>query len=174
MVNAQTLATLGFGLVVVAYLAQLHKIYTRKQSEGISLNGYLVTFVNLLGYIAWSKGSIGGFKFIELGLHVTTLGLILLHAPRTKLDTKSLGVFVTAFIGSLLLIGGLAQAHKSYTHPNTTAVSLLHYLALFVANILYLWVAFLEHERGNVFAGLLVTNLFYMYILRQGITKRLQ
>jgi len=174
VVNAQTLAITGFALVVVAYLAQLYKVYSSKQSSGISLNGYLVTLVNLVSYMAWSKGTIGGFKFVELLLHVSTLLLIYIHAPKMKIDTKSLGVFIAAFIGSLLLIGGLAQAHKSYTHPKDSAVSIIHYLALFMANLLYLGVAFMEGERINVFIGLFVTNLFYMYILRQSITNRLQ
>lgn len=174
MVTAQSLATIGFALVVVAYLAQLYKTYTSKQSSGISINGYLVTLVNLIGYMVWSKGTIGGFKFVELLLHVSTLLLIYIHAPKVKLDTKSLGVFIAAFIGSLLLIGGFAQAHKSYTHPKESAVSIVHYLALFVANLFYLSVAFMENERINVFIGLLVTNLFYIYILRQSITNRLR
>lgn len=174
MVTTQALATTGFTLVVVAYLAQLYKTYTSKQSNGISLNGYLVTLVNLIGYIVWSKGTIGGFKFVELLLHVSTLLLILIYAPKTKIDTKSFGVFVAAFVGSLLLIGGLAQAHKSYTHPHESAVSIIHYLTLFIANLLYLSVAFMEGERINVFIGLFITNIFYMYILRQSVTNRLR
>jgi uncharacterized protein with PQ loop repeat len=170
----ETIAVIGFSLVVTAYLAQLHKIYTCRQSAGISISGYIVTFVNLAGYIVWSKGTIGSFKLIELLLHISTLLLILIYAPQNKIDAKSVCIFIVTFIGSLFLVGGIAQAYKSYTFPHENSVSIIHYLAIFTANLLYLGVAFLENERLNVFAGLLVTNLFYIYILYQSITNRLR
>ncbi|AHJ14197.1 hypothetical protein [Sulfurospirillum multivorans] len=156
---------IGFSLVSLAYVAQLYKIFRTKRSDGIALNGYLVTFITLLSYIFWSKGTIGTAKILELILHTLTFAYIYKHATKATFSKKDLGIFIVALIGSFNLIGGIAQAYKSYRDVAPEDVSFLHYTLIFIANLFFLHVAFLEHERLLVFSGLIVTNIVYSYIL---------
>ncbi|AFL69256.1 hypothetical protein Sulba_1977 [Sulfurospirillum barnesii SES-3] len=166
----------GFALVFMAYLFQLYKTFKTKRGDGIALNGYLVTFITLLGYIFWSKGNIGTVKILELFVHTLTFGYIFSKSKRVRFSKKDTGVFLVALFGSLNLIGGIAQAYKSFQNIAPQDVSFMHYLLIFSANFLFLHVAFLEHDRLAIFVGLIMTNTVYMYILfktAQGITKRL-
>jgi len=166
----------GFFLVFVAYGFQLLKTYRTKRGNGIALNGYLVTFITLLSYIVWSKGSIGSVKILELLLHSLTFAYIFFHSSNIRFSKKDTFVFTVALIGSFNLIGGIAQAYKSFQNIAPSDVSFMHYALIFVANLLFLHVAFLEHERINIITGLLITNGVYMYILfktARSITKRL-
>lgn len=166
----------GFSLVLLAYGFQFYKTYSTKRGDGIALNGYLVTFITLLGYIVWSKGNIGVVKVLELLVHTLTFAYIFSQSKRVAFSKKDMGVFVVALIGSLNLIGGIAQAYKSYQNIAPHDVSFMHYLLIFIANGLFLHVAFVEHERVAIFVGLVVTNTVYMYILFKtatSITKRL-
>ncbi|DAB35873.1 MAG TPA: hypothetical protein CFH80_07865 [Sulfurospirillum cavolei] len=169
---------IGFSFVFLAYFAQLYKIFRTKRSDGIALNGYLVTFITLLSYIAWAKSTIGTAKILELGLHTLTFAYIYKHARRVAFSKKDLGVFAVALLGSFNLIGGIAQAYKSYRALSPQDVSFLHYALIFVANLFFLHVAWYEHERTVVFVGLIVTNVIYSYILFQTsraiVTKRLR
>lgn len=168
---------LGFLLVFLAYLVQLYKLYKTKQGNGIALNGYLVTFITLLSYIVWSKGTIGSVKILELCIHSLTFAYIFYHTDKVVFSKKDLGVFFIALIGSFNLIGGIAQAYKSYQNIAPRDVSFIHYLLIFIANFLFLHVAFIEHERITIFFGLIITNIVYSYILFKTaywITKRLR
>jgi len=167
----------GFVLVFMAYLFQLYKTFKTKRGDGIALNGYLVTFITLLSYIFWSKGTLGDVKTAELMLHTITFAYIFSKSQRVGFSKKDTGIFIIALIGSFNLIGGMAQAYKSYQNIAPWDVSFIHYLLIFIANLLFLHVAFMEHERINIFAGLIITNCIYMYILFKtglSITKRLQ
>ncbi len=166
----------GFALVFIAYLFQLYKTYSTKRGDGIALNGYLVTFIALVSYIFWSKGTLGYVKTVELLLHTLTFAYIFSQSKRVGFSKKDIGIFIIALIGSFNLIGGIAQAYKSYQNIAPSDVSFMHYLLIFIANLLFLHVAFIEYERINIFAGLLITNCVYMYILLKTahcITKRL-
>ena len=166
----------GFALVFIAYLFQLYKTYKTKKGDGIALNGYLVTFITLISYIFWSKGTLGEVKMVELALHTLTFAYIFSKSKRVGFSKKDFGIFIVALIGSFNLIGGIAQAYKSYQNIAPWDVSFVHYFLIFIANLLFLHVAFLEHERINIFAGLIITNGVYMYILlktARSITKRL-
>ncbi|WP_294875604.1 MULTISPECIES: hypothetical protein [unclassified Sulfurospirillum] len=166
----------GFALVFMAYLFQLYKTFKTKRGDGIALNGYLVTFITLSGYIVWSKGTIGTVKIAELFVHTLTFAYIFSKSKRVAFSKKDTGIFIVALIGSLNLIGGIAQAYKSFQNIAPHDVSFMHYLLIFIANLLFLHVAFVEHDRLAIFAGLIITNLVYMYILfktAQSIAKRL-
>lgn len=166
----------GFLLVFLAYVFQLFKTYSTKRGDGIALNGYLVTFITLSSYIVWSKGSLGNIKILELIVHTITFAVIFMHSSKMRFSKKDTVVFAVALLGSFNLIGGIAQAYKSFQHLHARDVSVMHYLLIFSANLLFLHVAFLEDERSNIIAGLILTNIIYMYILFQtirSITKRL-
>lgn len=166
----------GFCLVFLAYVFQLFKTYSTKRGDGIALNGYLVTFITLSSYILWSKGSLGNIKILELMVHTLTFVVIVMHSSKIRFSKKDTMIFLVALFGSFNLIGGIAQAHKSFQNLHARDVSVMHYFLIFIANLLFLHVALLESERSNIIIGLIITNIIYMYILFQtvrSITKRL-
>ncbi len=166
----------GFCLVFIAYVFQLFKTYHTKRGDGIALNGYLVTFITLLSYIVWSKGSLGSIKILELIVHTLTFVVIFIHSSKMRFSKKDTVVFFVALFGSFNLIGGIAQAYKSFQNLHARDVSVMHYFLIFIANLLFLHVALGESERSNIITGLIITNLIYVYILFQtvrSITKRL-
>ena len=165
---------IGFVLVFLAYFVQLYKTYKTKRGDGIALNGYLVTFITLSGYIFWSKGTIGFVKVLELLIHTLTFAYIFGKSKRIGFSKKNSGVFLVALLGSINLIGGIAQAYKSYQNIAPSDVSFMHYLLIFTANFFFLYVAFVEQERFAIFFGLIMTNIIYLYILfktARSITK---
>ena len=112
----------GFCLVFIAYVFQLFKTYHTKRGDGIALNGYLVTFITLLSYIVWSKGSLGSIKILELIVHTLTFVVIFIHSSKIRFSKKDWICFVwksfisfTSFCQGIMgLLAAAAVYNKKY------------------------------------------------------------
>ena len=150
---------------LLSYFFQLNKTYKTKEASGVSLNGYTIYFINLAGYIFWSNGDVGVLKTIELFLHTATMVYVIRHTQKARFEKGDAVAFGVALFASINLISGVAQAFKSYKNISPKDVSFMTYFSLFMANMMFLVLAFNDHEPLNIFVGLVGTNTVYSYIL---------
>lgn len=152
-------------LTCISYIIQFYKILTTKTSKGVSLQAYIITFV-AIAILTINADASKVFYLGVVEMILSLFGAILIY--RYREDTEKLSrSFLMALGASFLMIHGVMQGIKSYSHKGYSSVSVISYLIWILMDIMIIYLA----EDIKIILALGVSILIYFYIIVDTMLK---
>jgi len=159
-------------LNLFAYIRQTIKLYTSKDSQGVSLQGYIITISSMLFLYFTAESQyiiyIVYFEFIILFLIIS---FAFIYDKTNTIFNENKFDFMISFLCSCVYITGISQAIKSFkSKENITSVSISSYVIWFFFKIGIIFMA----TNQLIIVATSVTLLVYLFIISDTILKNMR